>query len=53
MTTRVNGNRLRRRYTLRLERARREWQTDEALPQGYRDGFCAGLEFAQAVIQKG
>lgn len=53
MGTRVNGNRLRRRYTLRLERARREWQADEVMPTGYRDGFCAGLEFAQAVIRKG
>jgi hypothetical protein len=53
MGTRVNGPRLRRRYTLRLERARRDCQADEAIPQGYREGFCAGLEFAQTVIRKG
>lgn len=53
MTPKVNGTRLRRRYTLRLERARREWQTDQQVPAGYRDGFCAGLEYAQALLRKG
>lgn len=53
MAARVNGTRLRRRYTARLERARREWQSEDGMPQGYRDGFCAGLLFAQTVIRKG
>lgn len=53
MTPKVNSTRLRRRYTLRLERARQEWRSEERVPAGYRDGFCAGLEYAQALIRKG
>jgi hypothetical protein len=53
MPSRVNGTRLRRRYTARLERVRQEWLTDEGIPEGYRDGFCAGLQFAQTLIRKG
>lgn len=51
--SRVNGRQLRRRYVQRLERARREFANDAHAPAGYRDGFCAGLEFAQTVLRKG